>query len=63
MKELQALVTGAVMGALLKASAQGQPFLIDVEGQTDGDGNYLPEIIVRGRESGEVVRVVVEDES
>lgn len=62
MSELQALVTGAVMGALMKTSGEGGPFLIDVEGAVDGDGNYLPEILVRGRESGEVVRVRVEVE-
>jgi hypothetical protein len=59
MGELQALVTGAIQGALMKASAEGEPFLIDVEPVTDEQG-YLPEIRVTGRVSGERLRVRVE---
>jgi hypothetical protein len=62
MGELQALVTGAIIGALMKASAdpnlspEGGPFLIRVEPRADAQG-YLPELLVTGRESGE--RVIV----
>jgi hypothetical protein len=62
MTEFQALITGAVTGALLKADAEG-PFLIDVTPQIDADGNYLPEISVVGRESGEKLRVRIEVEA
>lgn len=62
MGELQALVTGAIQGALMKVSGEGGPFLIDVEAVTDEQG-YLPELLVTGRESGERVRVRVEHEA
>lgn len=50
MGELQALVTGMLLGALM---AQ-RHFAIDVEPVMDELG-YLPEICVRGQESGERV--------
>jgi hypothetical protein len=59
MTEFQALMTGAIAGALMRASADG-PFLIDVEQGVDEEGNYLPEILVRGRESGEELVVTIE---
>ena len=58
MTEFQALITGAVSGALIKASAEG-PFLIHVEVGTDGE-NYTNEIFVTGRESGEQLVIRVE---
>ena len=60
MTDFQALVSGAVWGALSKAGAEGGPFLIDVETIDDGQGNLLPMIRVRGRESGETLIVRVE---
>ena len=58
MTEFQALVTGAIAGALHKASKEG-PFLIDVEVETDKDGNYTNKILVTGKESGEELLVTV----
>jgi hypothetical protein len=60
MSELQALVTGAIVGALMKASGEGGPFAIDVEVVTDASGNYEPSLFVRGRESGEQIQINVE---
>lgn len=60
MGELQALITGAIQGALMQVSTDEGPFLIEVEQVIDGDGNYLPEILVRGRESGECLRIRVD---
>lgn len=58
MKELQALVTGALVGTMM-----GQPHLaVDVEVETDDDGNYLPTFLVVGRNSGERLRVTVDEE-
>lgn len=57
MSSFQALVTGAIAGALVKA---GEEFLlIDVEITRDLDGDYTNEIFVRGRESGEELIVQV----
>lgn len=55
--EFQALVTGAVMGALLKAPENG--LLIDVEPVMDEDG-YTNEIRVEGRESRERLIITVD---
>lgn len=55
MGELQALVTGVVMGTL-----HSQPYIaVDVEPVTDADG-FLPEVLVTGRNSGERLRIVIE---
>ena len=59
--QLQALVTGAVQGALMKASTPAGPFAIEVEPGMDEDG-YTNTIRVRGRESGERVVIRVERE-
>ena len=59
MTEFQALITGAISGALMKASAEG-PFLIESEVETDKDGNYTNRILVRGTETGEELIVTVE---
>ena len=59
MTEFQALITGAISGSLMKASAEG-PFLIDVEIGDDGEGNYTNEILVTGQESGEKLRITVD---
>jgi hypothetical protein len=59
MTEFQALITGAISGALMKASAEG-PFLIDSEVETDAEGNYTNRILVTGRETGEELVVTVE---
>jgi hypothetical protein len=58
MTEFQALITGAISGALMKASAEG-PFLIDVEVGVDDEGNYTNEILVTGQESKEQLLVSV----
>jgi hypothetical protein len=58
MTDLQALIAGFIAGAL--AHAQGKPLLIDVAVSQDGEGNYLPEIEVRGQESGERLLVRIE---
>lgn len=60
MSELQALVTGAVHGGLIAAPARG--LQIDAEIVTDDEG-YLPEIKVKGLESGEEVTVRVDQHS
>jgi hypothetical protein len=58
--DLQALITGAIMGALMKAaSGDDAHFLIDVEPVLDEQG-YLPEVRVRGRQSGECLLIRVE---
>ena len=54
--EFQALVTGAVMGSLMKAAEVG--IMIDVEPVMDGE-NFTEKIKVRGRETGEELLVVV----
>lgn len=59
MTQFQALITGALLGALIKASGEGQ-FLIDAEPLMDEEGNYTPEILVTGRESGEKLLIRVE---
>lgn len=56
--EFQALVTGAINGALMKAPEYG--VMIDTEIGVDEHGNYTNEILVTGRESGEQLRVTVE---
>ena len=56
MNELQALVTGALIGSLATLDA----LAIDVEQRLDGEGNYLPEFFVIGRESGTRLLVRVE---
>jgi hypothetical protein len=54
--DLQALVTGFVAGAL-----SYQDLLhVDVEPVRDDHGNYKPELIVTGRESGERLLIRVE---
>lgn len=63
MSEFAALITGAVAGALTKASAQADPagpFLIDVTVPRDSEGNYLKEVWVTGMESGEQLVVKIE---
>lgn len=56
MTGLQALITGAIAGAL-----QAQHWLeVDVEPQVDGEGNYEPWFRVTGRQSGASVIVRVE---
>jgi hypothetical protein len=59
MNDLQALVTGAIAGALMCT----EQLLIDVRVPTDDQGNYLPEVEVVGRESGVRLRVRVEVEA
>ena len=59
MNELQALVTGMLIGALM-----GQRQVdVDIEPQYDSEGNYLPEFIVEGKVSGTRLRVKVEVEA
>lgn len=57
MSSFQALVTGAIAGALAKASEDF--LLIAVEIMRDEDGDYTNEIFVRGRESGDELIVQV----
>lgn len=59
MTQFQALVTGSIAGALMKAGAEEGHLLIDVNIPQDDDGNYKNEIIVTGRESGEELLVTV----
>jgi hypothetical protein len=59
MGDLQALVTGSIMGALMAASSDWLDII--VEPVTDENG-YRPEVYVRGIVSGEVVRVRIERE-
>lgn len=56
--EFQALVTGALMGALMRAPEHG--LMVDVAVEYDDHGNYLPSMVVTGRESLEQVRVTIE---
>jgi len=58
--EFQALIVGAISGALMKHSGQEGPFLIDIEVEMDKDGNYTNKILVRGRVSGEELLITVE---
>jgi hypothetical protein len=58
MTEFQALITGAVAGALQKASPS--PFNIDVAVPTDSEGNYRYEVWVTGNESGEELVIKIE---
>lgn len=56
MTELQALITGAVAGALMAS-----PFKIDVEVETDKDGNYTNKVLVTSRFTGEELLVTVSE--
>jgi hypothetical protein len=58
--EFQALIVGAISGALMKHSGREGPFLIDIEVETDREGNYTNKILVRGRVSNEELLVTVE---
>ena len=58
MTEFQALMVGAV--ALQKHSGKEGPFLIDIEVETDREGNYTNKILVRGRQSGEELLITIE---
>ena len=58
MNELQALVTGMLIGALMGQDAVA----IEIEPQYDAEGNYLPEFLVEGKESGTMLRITVEVE-
>jgi hypothetical protein len=61
MGDLQALVTGALLGALMRAPEFG--LTIEVEQVTDEHG-YLPELRVRGLQTDERLVVRIEkDES
>jgi hypothetical protein len=57
MNQLQALVTGVVAGSLTNVH---DLIVIDVEIQTDDEGNYLPELYVIGRNSGMKLRISVD---
>lgn len=61
MTQFNALITGSIAGALMKAS-EG-PLLIEVFVPTDDDGNYLSEVLVRGKETDEWLRILVEPTS
>ncbi len=54
--ELQMLVTGAILGSLMRAPEVG--LNVDTEAIVDADG-YTGQIKVTGRESGETVLVAV----
>jgi hypothetical protein len=58
--DLQALVAGAIYGALMRQ----EQLLIEAEILHDDQGNYKPEVRVEGLVSGErlIVRIEVEDE-
>jgi hypothetical protein len=52
--DLQALITGVLVGAFMQASE-----FLDIDIATDADGNYLPHFTITGRQSGEKVLVEV----
>ena len=58
MNDLQALTTGALIGALMKAREVGLD--VTVIPEFDDDGNYLPSFVVHGNGSGDRLRVLVE---
>lgn len=58
MNELQALVTGMLIGALMGQDGVA----IEIEPQYDSEGNYLPEFLVEGKVSGTKLRITVEVE-
>lgn len=60
MNELQALVTGILMGSLARMTDPNSPFDIMVVPQYDNERNYLPEFVVYGNVSGTKLRVKVE---
>lgn len=60
MNDLQALVTGMILGALM--SADGNLLEIDVRPEDDGAGNYLPRVHVVGRVSGTHLLVEVSEQ-
>jgi hypothetical protein len=55
MNDLQAVVTGMIVGALMS-----RHLAIDVQPTFDDEGNYLPELVIVGRESGTRLRIRVE---
>jgi hypothetical protein len=57
--QFQALIVGSIAGALMKAGATEGHLLIDIEVETDPEGNYTNKILVTGRESGEELLVTV----
>lgn len=59
MSGFQALVTGTIAGALMKAGADDGHLLIDVDVGVDSEGNYTNQIEVTGRESGEELLITV----
>lgn len=56
--DLQALITGVITGLLSRPDLQ---INISVAQVMDKAGNYLPKIVVRGNNSGDVVVISVED--
>ena len=56
--EFQGLVTGAVLGCLMRAHEHG--LLVHVEPVIDEQGNYEPLVRVVGRQSGERLLIRVE---
>jgi hypothetical protein len=58
MNELQALVTGMLIGAILGQRAID----VTVYPQYDDEGNYLPEFLVQGNVTDTKLRVKVEVE-
>jgi hypothetical protein len=58
MTDFQALITGFVVGALLKAPESG--FNIYAETVVDQDGNYRPTILVSGLGTGEKIVITVD---
>jgi hypothetical protein len=58
MSPFQALVTGAIFGSLMKAHMYG--LVVEAAPVIDDKGDYLPEVIVTGQESGEKLKVTVE---
>lgn len=59
MTELQAWVTGILAGELKRQAATHDVLDISVDVQVDDDGNYKPEFLVTGNQSGAQVRVYV----
>jgi len=56
MNELQALVTGMLMGALLGQNAID----LTIQALYDEEGNYLPQFVVQGNVTGTRLRIRIE---
>jgi hypothetical protein len=58
-RQFAALVTGALIGSMMKAAEENGFLLVDVQPIMDADGNYEPRFYVTGQESGTRLEVNV----